>query len=260
MQPDRTHPVLPGVDIHNAADDVGFASRTIRARNIQAERNAYLRIAHMFTSPTDELLQELVNLSISLCGAESAGISLLEGENFRWIATGGRFAPLRDSMLPETAAPCSICLKRNTPQIFSVGHAYYDFLEITGPTFTNGLLIPWHTPEIPGTLWVIPYKNSPGFDNEDLRLLESLADMASLYVRMRDQQQRLHDRDLLANRALLANHLAHQINNPLQSLTNALYLASQQNSDSYLVMALAELQRLSSLIEQLLKLPQVDPS
>jgi nitrogen-specific signal transduction histidine kinase len=57
----------------------------------------------------------------------------------------------------------------------------------------------------------------------------------------------------------MANDLAHQINNPLQSLTNLVYLATQGKSgdDAKLlgVQLSEELQRLSFLVAKLLAIP-----
>jgi nitrogen-specific signal transduction histidine kinase len=57
----------------------------------------------------------------------------------------------------------------------------------------------------------------------------------------------------------MANDLAHAINNPLQSLTNIVYLASQDGRDdstrSFAMQASAELDRLSTLVNRLLALP-----
>ena len=59
----------------------------------------------------------------------------------------------------------------------------------------------------------------------------------------------------------MANELAHQINNPLQSLTNILFLATTgyNGPDSKIVgeSAAPDLQRLSSLVKKLLALPTV---
>ena len=59
----------------------------------------------------------------------------------------------------------------------------------------------------------------------------------------------------------MANELAHQINNPLQSLTNILFLAAIGNNgpDGKIVAASAApaLQRLSDLVKRLLALPTV---
>ena len=244
---------LPGVEIRNAAADPDFQSRPIRARNLQPERDAYLRMARLFLSGPHQILQELVDSSIALCGTEGAGISLLEGEEFRWVATGGKFAAFRDARLPASASPCGITLSRDQPQVFSVDVPYFNFIGVPPLPFTDGLLIPWRADDVNGTLWVVPAQDGPPLDIEDLRLLNSFANMAALAVRINGQQQRLHECDIMASGAQMANRLAHEINNPLQSLTNTLYLAAQTHPEPYLDMALIELKRLSGLVEQLLQ-------
>ena len=59
--------------------------------------------------------------------------------------------------------------------------------------------------------------------------------------------------------AAMANRLAHRINNPLQSLTNILYMAAEGYSDldakTLGQQASADLHRLSVTVQQLLALP-----
>ena len=248
---------LPGVEIRNAAGARDFESRPTRARDVQAERDAYLRMAQLFLSGPNEILHELVNSALELCQAKGAGISLLEGDHFRWVATGGAFAAFRDAQLPADTSPCTLCLARDVPQIFSVDKPYYDLIGVPPMPFTDGLLIPWHADGVDGTLWVIPSTEGPLLDTDDLRLLSSFANMAALAVRINGQQQRLHECDIISSGAQMANRLAHEINNPLQSLTNTLYLAAQNSiqtkAEPYVDLALVELKRLSGLVEQLLQ-------
>ena len=60
----------------------------------------------------------------------------------------------------------------------------------------------------------------------------------------------------------MANDLAHKINNPLQSLTNLVYIAANGKGTSEtktLAMALADhLERLTVLVGELLTLPSVE--
>ncbi len=57
--------------------------------------------------------------------------------------------------------------------------------------------------------------------------------------------------------AEMAHKLAHRINNPLQSLTNTIFLArhGKDNVEEHLVQAEADLQRLSLQVAKLLNLP-----
>jgi nitrogen-specific signal transduction histidine kinase len=80
-------------------------------------------------------------------------------------------------------------------------------------------------------------------------------------VRHQRQQKELISQAHAAAAAAMANELAHQINNPLQSLTNILFFAATGNNgpDGKIVAesAAPDLQRLSSLVQRLLALPTV---
>ncbi len=62
----------------------------------------------------------------------------------------------------------------------------------------------------------------------------------------------------------MANDLAHKINNPLQSLTNILYLAAAgyqgEEGKALGQEALGDLERLTTLVKELLALPLRPPS
>jgi signal transduction histidine kinase len=67
------------------------------------------------------------------------------------------------------------------------------------------------------------------------------------------------ERTQAAAQAAMANDLAHKINNPLQSLVNILYLAAEgRNGEEARAVgqqALYDLERLSSLVKEILDLP-----
>jgi nitrogen-specific signal transduction histidine kinase len=101
------------------------------------------------------------------------------------------------------------------------------------------------------------HTRAEAFDLEDCRLMQTLADFAALGIRQQKQHKLLLEQARIAAAASMANQLAHKINNPLQSLTNLLYIAVEgQPSDSQNLgkQALAELETLSSLVSQLLAL------
>jgi nitrogen-specific signal transduction histidine kinase len=96
-------------------------------------------------------------------------------------------------------------------------------------------------------------------DADDLRMMQMLADFAAMGFRHQRQQKKLIEQERIAAAAAMANQLAHQINNPLQSLTNVVYLAAQGEAGAdakTLGNSLsADLERLSGLVNQLLVLP-----
>jgi nitrogen-specific signal transduction histidine kinase len=90
-------------------------------------------------------------------------------------------------------------------------------------------------------------------------MMQALANFAAMGVREQKQRKRLLAQAGAAAAAAMANDLAHKINNPLQSMTNIVYLAAEGESGGD-AKALAEdlsghVERLSVLVGKLLELP-----
>jgi PAS domain S-box-containing protein len=124
-----------------------------------------------------------------------------------------------------------------------------------------------------GTLAVFRTSAECPYTSEDLRLLQSLADRVALATanaglfrdleRALAQEQAMHQQlaqaEKLGALGRMVSSVAHELNNPLQTITNCLYLtAGELPPDStihqYLEMATAETQRLVSLVAQLREL------
>jgi transcriptional regulator with GAF, ATPase, and Fis domain len=97
---------------------------------------------------------------------------------------------------------------------------------VDAPEVTDGILIPWEVDETCGTIWIMAHEKAEAFDTDDSRMMELLADFAAMAVRQNRQHETLISQERIASAANMANQLAHAINNPLQSLTNLVYLAS----------------------------------
>jgi signal transduction histidine kinase len=89
--------------------------------------------------------------------------------------------------------------------------------------------------------------------------MEILADFTAIGVRHLHQQKLLMERAGLAAEAAMANKLAHKINNPLQGLTNILFMAKEgyygDSAKNVGLHAARDLERLSSLVSEILRLP-----
>jgi signal transduction histidine kinase len=111
-------------------------------------------------------------------------------------------------------------------------------------------MLPWMREDMSRVELPVPHPGSV-FDSEDRKLLNSLADLA---VRNRLQEKLARRQVWEAGSAAKADELAHEINNPLQSLTNILYLAQQGGEDAqtYLHEAYTQLADLSELVRKLL--------
>jgi GAF domain-containing protein len=253
-----------GLETIDLAADSSFSARHLHTRDLALQMEGMRRLTHAFVSSPETILQELVNAAIDLCGADSAGISVekedrTEESYYHWVATAGQFAGFANAILPHHPSACTLTLERGRPQIFRVTKPFYDLLGVTAPAVTDGLLLPWQSDETRGTIYIAAHGRAQAFDSGDLRLMQVLADFAAMAVRHQRQQRTLMQQTRATAAAAMANDLAHEINNPLQSLTNVVYIASGRR-DAEEAKALADelsgpLQRLSGLVKKLLALP-----
>lgn len=257
-----------GLEVLDLDRDEAHALRPANPHGMADQMEAMQRLVRAFVESPGTILQELVDVAVELCGADSAGISLekqggTDKDFYHWIATAGAYSNFRDAMLPRYPSACGICLERGRPQRFRVGQPFFDILGVQAPLVTDGILLPWRVEDSQGTIFVMAHGRSDAFDAEDCRMMQVLADFAALGVRQQRQQDRLIQQAGAAAAAAMANGLAHKINNPLQSLTNILYMASEGYSGEGARVvgeqALADVERLSTLVKRLLSLPYSTP-
>jgi hypothetical protein len=253
-----------GLEVLDVQADPDFAKRHLHDHDIAAQMSAMQRLASAFVETPETLLQELVNAAVDLCGADSAGISLQatdeSGEtSYTWVATAGKYAHFLNAKLPSFPSACAVCIERGQPQIFRVSRTFFDLMKVDADIVTDGLLIPWEVDGTYGTVWVMAHGRFEAFDTTDCRMMQTLANFAAMAVRQQRQQKLLLEQATATAAAAMANELAHEINNPLQSLTNSVYIASENLSGSD-AQALArdmsiDLERLSTLTKKILALP-----
>lgn len=254
-----------GMSLRDLLEDEAFRQRTKRAHDYVRDAEAFRRLAAAFTEGPQQVLQELCDIAVQSCGADSAGISLEEtqadGERkFRWVAIAGSFKHFLHGTTPRFFSPCGTCLDRGRAQLYKVSKPYYDFLGIEAAPINDGILIPWITDNARGTFWCVAHESQEAFDFDDYRLLENLANFASVALRNQIQELELRKREAASAAALMAHEMAHQINNPLQTLSNLLYLAELGVGDTpnNLKLASEEMVRLAEIVRQLLRLQNPD--
>jgi hypothetical protein len=254
-----------GLDVLDLRNDVAFAKRHLHSRDIGSQMAGLQRLSRALLERPDSILQELVGAAVDLCGADSAGISIeredcSDNEFYHWIATAGEYSGFLGAVLPRYPSACGLCLERGHPQHFTVSKAFFDILGVEAPLVTDGILLPWKTEDTRGTIFVMAHGRTEAFDENDARLMTMLADFAAMGYRQQKQQARLIAQERASAAAQMANRLAHEINNPLQSMTNAAYIlaegATDEGSARTLGNALSnDIRRLSGLVKELLSLP-----
>jgi hypothetical protein len=253
-----------GLEVIDILHDPTFAARRLHTRDAAVQMAGLQRLAHAFVESPETILQQLVNSAVDLCGADSAGISIEKEDGddtnfYHWIATAGAYSGFLDAILPRYPSACGVCLQRGRPQIFRVDQDFFDILGVSAPLVTDGILLPWQVDNTRGTIFVMAHGRSEAFDAEDARLMQMLADFAAMGFRQKRQQARLLEQTRAAAAAAMANELAHKINNPLQGITNVVYLAARDEANPETQTLASDLEgdvrRLSGLVQDLLALP-----
>ena len=111
------HPLTLGDVVTNSQ----LACRACREPDYEAEIQAMNILAETLAHSPQTLLQKLVEVAQELCGADSAGISLLENDGdedvFRWEALAGVLRDHVDGAMPRNASPCGITIDRDATQL-----------------------------------------------------------------------------------------------------------------------------------------------
>ncbi len=253
-----------GLEVIDILSDPQYAGRKPNARDVSLQMAGLGRLAHAFVENPETILQELVNAAVDLCGADSAGISIEKQDRtdehfYHWVATAGLYSGFLDAILPRYPSACGICLERGRPQLFRVSQRFFEILGVQAPSVTDGILLPWQIDGTRGTIFVMAHGCVEAFDHGDIRTMQMLADFAAAGFRQQHQKKRLIDQERAAAAAAMANQLAHNINNPLQSITNVVYLAANLETNTE-ARALAknletDIRRLSELVNEILALP-----
>jgi RNA polymerase sigma factor (sigma-70 family) len=253
-----------GLEVLDLDTHPEFTARMLHKRDVTMQMEGLRRLTHSFVQNPDSILQELVNAAVDLCGADSAGISLETEEKsdanfYHWVATAGQYNGFLNAILPRYPSACGICLERGKPQLFRVRQRFFDIMGINAPLVTDGILLPWQVEDTRGTIFIMAHGRTAAFDKDDGQMMRVLADFAAMAVRHQRQQHALLEQAKAAASASMANKLAHQINNPLQSLINVAYLAAEGQIDHdarTLGQELStDLRRLSAVVAESLALP-----
>ncbi|AGY56385.1 ATP-binding protein [Gloeobacter kilaueensis] len=162
-----------------------LAQRPSRLPDWQAENRALKALAAQLAAAPERILHSLVEWGFKLCGPGTVGVSLLEEQTdgnliFRWVAVAGELASLEGRSTPGRFSPCGITLERGTPQLFAYPGRYFSRLQVPGHPIVEGLVVPLGgAGRRLGTIWIASHQESHRFDNEDVRLMTSLADFAA---------------------------------------------------------------------------------
>ena len=165
-----------------------LAARPMREPDHRAENRALHRLADEVADPAGNVLAVLAEVALELCGADSAGTSILEpgatGPMFRWHAIRGEWAKYEGQGLPRDGSPCGVTIARNDTCLMSHPERFFPAVAAADPPIAEVLLAPFLILGEPlGTVWVIFHDGNAraarAFDREHARQVEVLARFAS---------------------------------------------------------------------------------
>lgn len=150
----------------------------------QAESAAMIELAGAMANNPDSVTQRLVEVALRLTGAGSAGLSLAETENgeaiFRWVATAGEYSRYLRNAMPRDFSPCGEVVRRAEPLLMRDMVRSYPYVGKLHAPPVEALLVPFaKNGELVGTVWIVAHSENHVFDEEDLRVVKSLAVFAS---------------------------------------------------------------------------------
>lgn len=184
------------------ADEV-LATRPPRAVSLEAENRALCDLAQALARGDGDVLQLLVDRALALCGAHSAGVSLIEFDGadkvFRWRAVAGRWSHYLLGSMPRNASPCGTVVDRHAAQLMPKPDAYYPAMRAAIPLAAEALLVPFDLMgETVGTVWIVSHDETLHFAAEDLRTIRRLANFAAAsYFSEATLRKTLEDREEL---------------------------------------------------------------
>jgi GAF domain-containing protein len=129
-------------------------------------------------------LQHLADLSLELCEAHSAGVSILTEIDsalvFRWDAVAGQFARFLRGTLPREFSPCRTVLDTDAMQLMRHLDLHFSYHSDISPLCAEVLLTPFHVDGKPvGTVWVVSHDEARKFDAYDSEVMRALAEFAA---------------------------------------------------------------------------------
>jgi transcriptional regulator with GAF, ATPase, and Fis domain len=183
MELAETEPSLP-ISLHSVICTQELKARTARKPDSEALNGALVMLARTLANSPERILQQLVETALELCGAQSAGLSLLEEENgqkiFRWHGVAGQYAPHLWGTTPREFSPCGTVLDTDSVLLMSRLDRHFTYFAQVEPRIAEALLIPFHVRgQAVGTIWVIAHDQTLLFDAEDARVLTTLGEFAA---------------------------------------------------------------------------------
>ncbi|WP_175596977.1 sensor histidine kinase [Peristeroidobacter soli] len=162
--------------------------------NLRAEAAAICELSQALAEDPSAAVRYLLDCAQDLCGAGSAGLSLVHlsqtGEaTIRWEAVSGVLSAHETTALPRDSSPCGLCLDIGIAIVVSRPQRMFDQLADSPPPIAEVLTIPLYdgARKPLGTLWVAHHDSQAHFDRDNVRIAEQLAAQLALALKLQEQ-------------------------------------------------------------------------
>lgn len=208
----------PRIELSEAIAEVfitdALLQRTPPDPDYLREKLALQDLANQMSDHPSEVLPRLVKLAMDICGAESAGISILEPETaqFRWYALSGVLATFEGATTPRNFSPCGVCLDTDGPVLMERPERAYDWIRDANISVPEVLLVPLKVKGLQsvGTLWIVANQTTH-FHIGHARVVSELAAFAGMALRMIQTEERL--KLALEQQETVTREMSHRVKN-----------------------------------------------
>jgi signal transduction histidine kinase len=273
-------------------------TRIEQDRERRMQEMATLQQAGRFTTSIphlDQALTGIVSAARLLLGSQTAMILLHDGANQELVvaALDGNltlnsnqspksYILSRGDRMPEMAGVAGWVLRQRQPVLVADLSKEIDFEIVSDTSLRSFMAVPMIYQNRVIGVFEVNNSTQRAFTKQDLPLISMLADFATMAVintqlfdseleqhrLLEESQNRLIQSEKMNAMGRLISILAHEINNPLQSLRSGISLLreqplSEQKKQSYLEMIYREVERLNRTVNQVLgfyRSPGLEPS
>jgi two-component sensor histidine kinase len=237
-----------------------LSTRPIEPPDLQAEVAAFHELSTLLAIDPEQALQRFTDLALTLCHADSAGVSLLSKDDsgepiFRWAALAGALARYPDSLMPRDLSPSGLCLDQGTTVLVTQPGRLFTSLSNYDVPVTEALVVPlYDTGRAPlGTLWIVSH-DEPRFHANHARIMEQLAVQLVLALKLMQnkaehvravaaQEERARAwEQALASKDVVIQDVHHRVKNSIQATAALLKLQARASRSRETRRALDEAQ------------------
>lgn len=210
-----------------------LALRPFRAPSYAAECVALKLLARQLAADPPQFWNKIAELMIYVCRAHSAGVVLHEPGGLRVAGLAVSFAQAPRKSFAHDDGFWRTVMRRKTIMLLEEPARYFTQLGEADPPVVEVLVVPWAVDDaIVGIIWAAAHTADKQFDAEDARLLEGMIPFACAAYRMNGalaDASLSRETDRHKDEFLLT--LAHELRNPLASISNVAQLLRTDDAD-----------------------------